>query len=162
MQWNTVASGNTYVSVTPGATAAPTIGVGGTSSGLILNAGTGALTLETTGSNAAVNITPNGTEPVYSTSGVTTGTGATAGFQEVYNSLTTGNGEDVFRPPLPAQILRPDNAMTTTNGTVLNILATSGAIGSHLSRPLQEDCQHTFWSKCDQCWLVGERREWRK
>ena len=114
MQWNTVTSGNTYVNITPGASAAPTIGVGGSSSGLILNAGSGALTLETTGSNGAIDITPNGTGPVVITSGVTSGTGSTAGLEFVANSLTTGNGEDI-------------DSSSLTTGNLVNLANTNAA-----------------------------------
>lgn len=134
MQWNTAASGNTYVSITPGISAAPTIGVGGTSAGLILNAGSGALTLKSTGSNAAIDITPNGTGPVVVTSGATTGTGATAAMQLVANSLTTGNGLDVSSSSLTSgnlvNLATTSTAAASNTQTVLNISA-SGANASN-------------------------------
>jgi hypothetical protein len=131
-QWNTVGSGNTYVNITPGASAAPTIGVGGTSSGLNIDAGSGTLTLKTSSSNGAINITPNGTGPVILTSGVATGTGATAAMQLVDNSLTTGNGQDVSSSSLTSgnlANLAVTGTAAATGQTVLNI-ATSGANGT--------------------------------
>jgi hypothetical protein len=89
----------------------------------------GALSITTTAANGAINITPNGTGPVILTSGVTAGTGATAGLQMLANALTTGNGMDVSSSSLSGGNLvnlAVTGTAAATNQTLLNISA-SGA-----------------------------------
>jgi len=57
------------------------------------------------------------TNPFILTSGVTTGTGATAGIQNVFNSLTTGNGLDI-------------SSSSLTTGAIQKIISTSTAINN--------------------------------
>ena len=88
-----------------------------------------------------MNITPNGTGPVILT-GATSGTGATAGLQEVYNALTTGNGMDVSSTSLTSgnlvKLASTGTAAAGNSQTVLNVVS-SGANTMRLRRRQQRN-----------------------
>lgn len=126
----TVLSGNGVTSA-PSWTALSSLGFWSLASGGIL-----------TGTNTVTT----GTNPLIFSVGVTTGTGATAGIQEVYNSLTTGNGLDVSTTSLTTGNLAKFTSTSTAAGgnsqTVVNI-ATSGANGTATQTTWALDASNT-------------------
>ncbi len=79
--------------------------------------------LATGGTTTGTNTLTLGTNPLIFSSGVTTGTGATAGIQEVYNSLTTGNGSDI-------------SSSSLTSGSLVNLSSTSTTAASNTQKLL--------------------------
>lgn len=77
--------------------------------------GGGAWSLASGGTATGTNTFAMGSNPFILTSGVTTGTGATAGIQNVFNSLTTGNGLDI-------------SSSSVTTGAIEKITSTSTGV----------------------------------
>jgi hypothetical protein len=96
-------------------------------------AGSGYWSLASGGTFTGTNTLTMGTNPLIFSTGVTTGTGATAGHQIVANSLTSGNGVDISSTSLTTGNLFKLSSTSTAAGsntqTVANI-STSGANGT--------------------------------
>lgn len=84
--------------------------------GLAAGSGT-TFTALSSGSDSGLNFTGKGLGGFVFTSGVTTGTGTTAGIRGLFNSLTTGNGVDV-------------SSSSVTTGNLVKITSTSTAAAS--------------------------------
>ncbi len=78
------------------------------------------------GTATGTNTFAMGSNPFILTSGVTTGTGATAGIQNVFNSLTTGNGLDI-------------SSSSVSSGAIIKITGTGTAAASNTQRGLVVD-----------------------
>lgn len=86
----------------------------------------GAWLLASGGTATGTNTFAMGSNPFILTSGVTTGTGATAGIQNVFNSLTTGNGLDI-------------SSSSVSSGSIVKITGTGTAAASNTQRGLVVD-----------------------
>lgn len=96
---------------------------------------TGVYLLASGGTFTGTNTLVAGTNPLILSTGVTTGTGATAGFQIVGNSLTTGNVFDISSSSITTGYLAKFTSSSTTlaytiNSTGIVGIASSGANGT--------------------------------
>lgn len=82
------------------------------------------------GTATGTNTFAMGSNPFILTSGVTTGTGATAGIQNVFNSLTTGNGLDISTSSLTSG---KGLALTSTSTAINHTRGTNALFSSRIS-----------------------------
>ena len=87
------------------------------------NVATNYWSLASGGTLTGTNTITAGTNPIIFSTGVTTGTGATAGHQIVANSLTTGNALDI-------------SSTSVSSGSIVNISSTSTAAASGTQKGL--------------------------
>jgi len=92
--------------------------------------GGGAWSLASGGTATGTNTFAMGSNPFILTSGVTTGTGATAGIQNVFNSLTTGNGLDISTSSLTTG---KGLALTSTSTAINHTIGTNALFSSRIS-----------------------------
>lgn len=92
---------------------------------------TGAWLLASGGTLSGTNTITAGTNPIIFSTGVTSGTGATAGIQVAANSLTTGNGFDASSSSITTgNLMKLTSTSTAANAFALLNLNSSGANAS--------------------------------